>query len=170
MRGSARLPLFVPQVTWTCARPPFSLTGINTTDVEALGRAFANDNAPSLHRKKIDAQRGDEGVSVVIGDIVAGGGESRQRNGLPRRHRETRRGERLGQHRQVRPQHPNPLGLHHRLGDGDSERQHMGRLEGGGPNPQLNPARAAPRRILRQDSTDRTPIFAPNVQVGQVRN
>lgn len=68
--GGTRLPLFVPQVTWAWARPPFSLTGINTTDVEALGRAFANDNAPSLRRKKIDAQRGEDGVSVVIGDIV----------------------------------------------------------------------------------------------------
>lgn len=65
-----RLPLYIPKVTYTWQRDRFSLASINTTDVEALGAQFADDNAPSLRRKLIDAERDNETgiVTVQISD------------------------------------------------------------------------------------------------------
>lgn len=70
--GGVRLPLFLPSVSWRRVRDRFSLTGINTVEVEALGRAFADDNAPTLTRKALDAHRNDDGtVEVRITDASA---------------------------------------------------------------------------------------------------
>ena len=64
--GGVKVPLFLPQVITKWERDPFSLTRVNLTNVEALGRSFADDNAPTLSRKAIDAERDDEGVTHVI--------------------------------------------------------------------------------------------------------
>ena len=67
--GGVRIPLFLPRVTTRWVRDPFSLTSINLVDVEALGRRFADDEAPVLIRKLLDAERDDSGtVQVVIHD------------------------------------------------------------------------------------------------------
>lgn len=69
--GGVRIPLFLPQVTTKWVRDPFSLTMVNLTDVEALGRRFSDDNAPTLTRKALDARRDQTGhVHVVITDQV----------------------------------------------------------------------------------------------------
>lgn len=64
----ARLPLFIPAVTTRLERDPFSLTQVDTTNVEALGSTFANDNAPTLIRVALEAKRDDEGVHVTPSD------------------------------------------------------------------------------------------------------
>ncbi|WP_448070815.1 DEAD/DEAH box helicase family protein [Georgenia yuyongxinii] len=64
--GAVRIPLFLPRVTTKWVRDPFSLTKISEVDVEALGSAFAHDNAPTLTRKVLDAQRGSDGAIAVI--------------------------------------------------------------------------------------------------------
>lgn len=64
----ARLPLFIPVVTTRLERDPFSLTHVDTTNVEALGATFANDNAPTLIRVALEARRDDEGVHVTPSD------------------------------------------------------------------------------------------------------
>lgn len=67
--GGVKIPLFIPQVTTRWVRDPFSLTLVNTVDVESLGRAFANDEGATLTRKALDAERAkDGGVTVVIHD------------------------------------------------------------------------------------------------------
>lgn len=63
--GTVRLPLFIPSVLWRRTRDRFSLTSINTVEVEALGRSFAHDNAPTLTRKALDAHRNADGTVVV---------------------------------------------------------------------------------------------------------
>ena len=63
-----RLPLYLPQVTWTWRRDPFSLTSLDLTAVEAQGAVWANDNAPTLRRKVLDAERDTTGVSLRISD------------------------------------------------------------------------------------------------------
>jgi len=64
--GGVKIPLFLPQVVTRWERDPFSLAQVNLTSVEALGRSFANDNAPTLTRKAIDARRDDSGAARVI--------------------------------------------------------------------------------------------------------
>lgn len=67
-----RLPLLLPKVITKWVRDPFSLSRVNLTNVEALGRRFADDNAPTLTRKAIDAERDDRGEArVVIRDEVS---------------------------------------------------------------------------------------------------
>lgn len=69
--GGVRIPLFLPAVTTKWVRDPFTLTSIDTTTVEVLGRQFATDNAPTLTRKALDARRDEEGVAhVVISDLT----------------------------------------------------------------------------------------------------
>jgi len=62
------LPLFIPRVTVKMVRDPFSLAQIDTLDVEARGRRFSSDNAPTLTRKAIEAYRDDTGVHIDIQD------------------------------------------------------------------------------------------------------
>lgn len=67
--GGVTIPLFLPKVTTRWERDPFSLAQLDLTDVEALGRRFSHDNAPTLTRKALDAQRASDGrVEVVITD------------------------------------------------------------------------------------------------------
>lgn len=64
-----RLPLLLPRVITKWVRDPFSLAKVNLTNVEALGRQFSDDNAPTLTRKAIDAERDETGhVTVRIRD------------------------------------------------------------------------------------------------------
>lgn len=61
------LPLFLPKVTLRWEREQFSLTLVNATDVEALGRVFAEDQGETLRRVAIDATREEDGnVQLVI--------------------------------------------------------------------------------------------------------
>lgn len=64
--GGVRIPLFLPRVTTRWERDPFSLASINHTDVEVLGRQFANDDAPTLLQKVIDAERDEQGAAKVV--------------------------------------------------------------------------------------------------------
>lgn len=69
--GGIRLPLYIPKVTTRWDRELLSLTQLNHTDVEALGRQFSDDHAPTLNRKAVDAQRNLLGrVEAVITDQV----------------------------------------------------------------------------------------------------
>ncbi len=69
--GGVKIPLFLPSVVTRWERDPFSLNSINLDSVEALGRTFAEDNAPTLTRKAIDAERDSAGVAhVVIRDEI----------------------------------------------------------------------------------------------------
>lgn len=63
-----RLPLYVPSVVLRMERDPFSLTQVDTTNVEALGASFANDNAPTLIRVALQVERTADGVHVVPTD------------------------------------------------------------------------------------------------------
>jgi type III restriction enzyme len=70
--GDAHLPIFIPALTQRWVRERFSLKSINTVEVEALGRDFVKDSAPTLTRKVIDAERTAEGnVEVHITDESA---------------------------------------------------------------------------------------------------
>jgi type III restriction enzyme len=70
--NGVRIPMFIPRVTTRWVRDPFSLTHIDTTAVEALGRQFADDNGPTLTRKALDAERAANGaVHVVATDVSA---------------------------------------------------------------------------------------------------
>ena len=62
------LPLFIPRVTVRMVRDPFSLAQVGVLDVEALGRRFSSDNAPTLTRKALEAYRDDSGVHIDIQD------------------------------------------------------------------------------------------------------
>lgn len=63
------LPLFLPRVTLRWERESFTLASVNSTDVEALGRVFANDEGERLRRVAIDASRDDSGeVQLDIHD------------------------------------------------------------------------------------------------------
>lgn len=66
-----RLPLYIPTVTHRLERDPFSLTAIDTTDIEALGARFADDNAPTLIRVALEVERDEDGVHVVATDHSA---------------------------------------------------------------------------------------------------
>ncbi|MDP3890498.1 DEAD/DEAH box helicase [Nocardioides sp.] len=66
-----RLPLFIPNVVVRLERDPFSLTQVDTTNIEALGASFANDNAPTLIRVAMEATRTERGVSIVPTDQTA---------------------------------------------------------------------------------------------------
>ncbi len=67
--GGTHLPLFIPKVTYKWVREPFSLTQVNLTAAEAQGAVFADDNAPALKRKVLDAERDEDGtVAVHISD------------------------------------------------------------------------------------------------------
>lgn len=63
-----RLPLYVPNVVIRMERDPFSLAQVDTTNVEALGASFASDNAPTLIRVALEAERTADGVHVVATD------------------------------------------------------------------------------------------------------
>ena len=63
-----RVPLFLPRVTTKWVRDPFTLASLSPAAVEALGQRFANDNAPSLILKALDAERIDGVVHVRIED------------------------------------------------------------------------------------------------------
>jgi len=64
--GGLRIPLYLPQVVTKWVRDPFSLTQINLTNVEALGRQFAEDNAPTLVRKALDAHHDEHGKTHIV--------------------------------------------------------------------------------------------------------
>ena len=64
--GGVRLPLFLPSVVTRWERDPFSLASLNLDSVEALGRTFADDNAPTLRRKAVDAERDASGATHVV--------------------------------------------------------------------------------------------------------
>ena len=67
--NGTHLPLFIPKVTYRWVREPFSLTQVNLTAAEAQGAVWADDNAPTLKRKVLDAERDDAGhVAVHITD------------------------------------------------------------------------------------------------------
>ncbi|MGP3949581.1 DEAD/DEAH box helicase [Streptomyces sp. 7N604] len=67
--GGVKIPLYLPHLTTRWERDPFSLTQINHADVEALGRQFSEDDAPTLTRKALDAERDEQGrVRSVIKD------------------------------------------------------------------------------------------------------
>jgi len=66
--NGVRVPLFIPRVTTKWVRDPFSLRDLKTDAVEALGQRFANDNAPTLILKALDAERVDGEVGVRIED------------------------------------------------------------------------------------------------------
>jgi type III restriction enzyme len=68
--NGVRIPLFIPRVSVRWVRDPFSLTNISTATVESLGRKFADDNAPTLIRKGLDARRGEDGVHIRITDLT----------------------------------------------------------------------------------------------------
>jgi type III restriction enzyme len=64
--GGVRIPLFLPKVVTRWERDPFSLRNINLASVESLGRQFADDNAPTLTRKALDAERDETGQTRVV--------------------------------------------------------------------------------------------------------
>ena len=67
--SGTHLPLFIPKVTYKWVRESFSLTQVNLTAAEAQGTVWADDNAPTLKRKVLDAEREDDGtVAVHISD------------------------------------------------------------------------------------------------------
>jgi type III restriction enzyme len=67
--GDVHLPLFIPSVSTRWVRERYSLKSINMVEAEALGRGFGKDNAPTLMRKVINAQRLASGeVEVRITD------------------------------------------------------------------------------------------------------
>ncbi|SDJ99660.1 type III restriction enzyme [Nocardioides sp. YR527] len=71
MPGKLRIPMFLPRVTTRWERDPFTLNSIDLTEVELLGRKFAEDEAPTFVLKQIDAERDDEGrARVVISDAT----------------------------------------------------------------------------------------------------
>ena len=74
--GKVQVPLFLPKLTKSIERPKFSLTQINATEVEALGRTFAQDPGSRLTRKGIEAVRDEVSGSVTLDfrdetDVVA---------------------------------------------------------------------------------------------------
>ncbi len=62
------LPLFIPRVTVRLVRETFTLAQVGVLDVEAVGRRFSSDNAPTLTRKALEAYRDDSGVHIDIQD------------------------------------------------------------------------------------------------------
>ncbi len=69
--GGVKIPLFLPSVVTRWEGDRFTLASINLDSVEALGRTFAEDNAPTLTRKAIDAERDATGAAhVVIRDEI----------------------------------------------------------------------------------------------------
>lgn len=69
--GGVTIPLFLPSVTTRWVRDRFTLASINLDSVEALGQTFGKDNAPTLMRKAVDAERDSSGEAhVVIRDQV----------------------------------------------------------------------------------------------------
>jgi type III restriction enzyme len=60
------LPLFIPRVTRSTRRDHFSLGDLDLTQVEALGRQFANDEGDTLRRTALDAQRDLLGEARVV--------------------------------------------------------------------------------------------------------
>ncbi len=67
--NGTHLPLFIPKVTYKWVREPFSLTQVDLTAAESQGTVWANDNAPTLKRKVLDAERDKDGtVEVHISD------------------------------------------------------------------------------------------------------
>ncbi len=69
--GGATIPLFLPFVVTRWVRDRFTLASINLDSVESLGQRFAKDNAPTLTRKAVDAERDSKSEAhVVICDQV----------------------------------------------------------------------------------------------------
>ncbi|ABL80603.1 MULTISPECIES: DEAD/DEAH box helicase family protein [unclassified Nocardioides] len=63
---SHSLPLFIPRVIRTTRRAPFSLADLDLTQVEALGRQFANDEGESLRRTALNAEYDLTGEAHVV--------------------------------------------------------------------------------------------------------
>lgn len=69
--GGVTIPLFLPSVVTRWVRDRFTLASINLDSVESLGQTFSKDNAPTLMRKAVDAERDKSGeAKVVIRDQV----------------------------------------------------------------------------------------------------
>ncbi len=66
------IPLYLPRVSLRWEREKFSLAGLNMVDVQALGAQFAEDEAPSLVRKALDAHRDDSNIVEVDIRTLAG--------------------------------------------------------------------------------------------------
>ncbi|MEJ7744195.1 MAG: hypothetical protein WKF73_17660 [Nocardioidaceae bacterium] len=63
LTGWCEDPALLPQVVTTDgSSDPFSLSQVNLTEVEMPGRQFANDDAPTLTRKALDAHRDETGA------------------------------------------------------------------------------------------------------------
>lgn len=65
-RQSHTLPLFIPRVIRTTRREEFSLADLDLTQVEALGRQFADDEGETLRRTALDAERDLLGAARVV--------------------------------------------------------------------------------------------------------
>ena len=63
--GGVKIPLFIPRVTIRWERDPFSLTSVDKDPVEALGRKWANEDAPALIRKSLHATRDAAGETII---------------------------------------------------------------------------------------------------------
>ena len=86
--GNVRIPLFLPRVTTRWERDPFNLASVNLTDVEALGRQFAKDEAPTFCSSRSTPNATTQGrAKVVIHDAVLLGRRLAGRHPL-RRHRD----------------------------------------------------------------------------------
>ncbi len=82
--GDVHLPLFIPSVSTRWVREKYSLKSINTVEAEALGRDFGKDNAPTLMRKVINAERLESGeVHVHITDDSVGAPVAASVNKMP---------------------------------------------------------------------------------------
>ncbi|MBW9110656.1 DEAD/DEAH box helicase [Microbacterium ureisolvens] len=60
------LPLFLPKITKSTRRARFSLRELDLTQVEALGRQFANDDGDTLRRTALNAQHDLVGGTRVV--------------------------------------------------------------------------------------------------------
>lgn len=68
--GGIHVPLFLPTVSLRTERQPFSLAAVNLVDVQALGQQFADDEAPALIRRAIDAHRSGGDVELDIRELA----------------------------------------------------------------------------------------------------
>lgn len=60
------LPLYIPRVSYRWVREPFTLASINEVEAEAYGAQFLDDNAPTLLRKLLDAERSTADGHAVV--------------------------------------------------------------------------------------------------------
>jgi type III restriction enzyme len=64
--GDVKMPMFLPMLKRRWERPAFSLTQINTIEVEALGRNFATDPGSHLIRKGVDVIRDKDSAQTHV--------------------------------------------------------------------------------------------------------